>query len=454
MEKPAPLVTARFVTARCAAALAVVLAAALPARAADVLYVKAGRLILDATKPPVPNGALVITDGTITAAGADVRPPAGARAIDLGALTVMPSLVDAHTHLNGGPPGYIPGQPMRLTSPAYAALKAQKNVDRALRLGVAAMRVLGTTDFLDVAIRNAIDDGTIPGPHLVPAGHPLSIVGGHNEFAPLPYTLPLADLYTPLNGYVGSPADAEQAVQLQIKYGAGVIKLAASGGVGSPLDAPADQNLTLAEMQAAVEQAHMHHMKVAAHAESLDAIMSAMRAGVDSIEHGSDLNQEAVDYMKAHHVVLVPTVHIVGASINAKPGPPGTFGSSPYSRFKAKQLLARHMASFALALRNGVSIAAGSDDSYGQDSTGIIAELVTDVERGMDARLAVQTATLNGAALLGLPALGALGPGMEGDFIAVEGDPLADIHALEKVRMVVFKGRIVTDAVSKKTTSQ
>jgi imidazolonepropionase-like amidohydrolase len=441
----------RLFPALCAAAL--VCALAVPAQAADVLYVKAGRLILDASKPPVSPGALVITDGTITAAGADVPPPAGARTIDLGNLTVMPSLLDAHTHLGGGPPGNIPGQPQRLTSPAYAALKAQKNVDRALRLGVAAMRVLGTSDFLDVAIRNAIDDGTIPGPHVIPAAHPLSIEGGHDDFAPLPYSLPMTDLYTPLHGYVGSPADAEKAVQLQIKYGAGVIKLMASGGVGSPLDSPADQNLSLEEMRVAVEQAHMHHLKVAAHAESLDAIMSAMRAGVDSIEHGSDLNQDAIDYMKAHHVVLVPTVHVAIETATAKPGPPGTFGASAYSQFKAKQLQSKHEASFALALKNGVAMAGGSDNSYGPTSTGIIEELVSDVEHGMTPQLAIRTATLNGAALLGLPSLGAIAPGMEGDFIAVDGDPLTDIHALEQVRMVVFKGKIVTDKIGKGTSN-
>ncbi|MGE5243945.1 MAG: amidohydrolase family protein [Betaproteobacteria bacterium] len=444
----------RLLAAPCALALALALVPAAPAGAADVLYVKAGRLILDATKPPLAPGVLVITDGRITAAGgADIQPPAGARRIDLGTLTVMPSLVDAHTHLGGGPPGNVPGQPLRLTSPAYAALKAQKNVDHALRLGVAAMRVLGTTDFLDVAIRNAVDDGTIPGPHIVPAAHPLSVEGGHDDFAPQPYTLRLADLYTPLHGYVGSPADAEKAVQLQIKYGATVIKLMASGGVGSPLDSPADQNLTLEEMQAAVQQAHMHHLKVAAHAESLDAIMNAMRAGVDSIEHGSDLNQDAVDYMKAHHVVLVPTVHVAltfaAETRQARPGEPG--GSS-YSQFKGRALAEKHAASFALALKNGVTMAAGSDNSYGADSTGIIAELVSDVEHGMTARQAIETATLNGAALLGIPTLGALEPGMEGDFLAVNGDPLNDIHALQKVEMVVYKGRVVTDETSKKTS--
>lgn len=416
------------------------------AAAADVLYVKAAHLILDPSQPAIGPAALVITDGIVTAAGSNVVMPAGARVLDLGNLTVMPSLVDAHTHLAGGAPKPHAGQPMPLATPAYAALQAQKSVASALSLGVAAMRVLGTSDFLDVAIGNAIDDGVIPGPHIIPAAHPLSIVGGHDDFNPMPYTLDLGDLYTPLHGYVGSPDDAEKAVQLQIKYGARVIKLMASGGVGSPLDSPADENLTLDEMRRAVTQAHMHHLKAAAHAESLQAIMDAMRAGVDSIEHGSDLDQEAVDYMKSHNIVLVPTVHVAIETAAEMPkAAPGTFGASAYSQYKAKQLAAKHATSFALALKSGVTMAAGSDNAYTPGSTGVFAELVADVEHGMTPRQALVSATLNGAALVGLDKLGRLTPGMEGDLIATDGDPLTDIHALEKVRVVVFKGKIVTD---------
>ena len=431
---------------RFSTALNVVLfCAAATANAADVLFVKAAHVIVDAEKPPVSPGAIVITDGVVTAAGANVAAPAGAKQIDLGNLTLMPSLVDAHTHLGGGGPVPQPGMPQPLTSPSYAALRAQKNVESALKLGVAAMRVLGTADFLDVAIQQAIDDGSIPGPHVIPAAHPLSIIGGHDDFAPLPYTLDVVGLYTPLHGYVSSPADAERAVQLQIKYGARVIKLMASGGVGSPLDSPADANLTVEEMRVAVEQAHMHHLKAAAHAENLQSIMDAMHAGVDSIEHGSELNQEAVDYMKSHNIVLVPTVRVALTTATEPPGAPGTFGASKYSQFKAKQLTEKHVKSFALALKSGVIMAAGSDNSYPPNSTGIFAELVADVEHGMSPKQAIQSATLRSAALLGLDKLGSLAPGMEGDFIAVDCDPLADIHAIERVRLVVFKGKVVTD---------
>jgi imidazolonepropionase-like amidohydrolase len=433
-------------TCRISMLLAMAALCAGPARAADVLYVKAAHLIVDASQAPISPGAIVITDGIITAAGGSVTPPPGARQIDLGGLTIMPSLIDAHTHLAGGAPTPQPGQPTPLATPAYAALRAQKSVASALTLGVAAMRVLGTNDFLDVAIRNAIDDGVIPGPHLIPAAHPLSISDGHDDFAPLPYTMDVRDLYTPLHGYVSSAADAEKAAQLQIKFGARVIKLMASGGVGSPLDSPGDENLTLDEMRAAVQQAHMHHLKAAAHAESLQAIMDAMRAGVDSIEHGSDLNQEALEYMKSHNIVLVPTVHVAIATANeTRRAAPGTFGASAYSQFKAKALMAKHEASFALALKSGVTMAAGSDNAYTPGSTGILAELVSDVEHGMSPRQALVSATLHGAALLGFDTLGTLASGMEGDFIATDGDPLTDIHAIERVRLVVFKGKIISD---------
>jgi imidazolonepropionase-like amidohydrolase len=419
-----------------------------PAFAADVLYVKAAHVIVDPSQPAISPGALVITDGIVTAVGGAVAAPAGARQLDLGPLTVMPSFVDAHTHLAGGAPRAQPGEPTPLATPAYAALAAQRSVASALSLGVAAMRVLGTTDFLDVAIRNAIDDGLIPGPHIVPAAHPLSIIGGHDDFSPQPYHLAPRDLYTPLYGYVASPADAEKAVQLQIKFGARVIKLMASGGVGSPLDSPADQNLTLDEMRAAVQQAHMHHIKVAAHAENLQAVMEAMRAGVDSIEHGSELNQEALEYMKSHNIVLVPTVNAAAGAavpVNAPPPPPGTFGASAYSRFKSQQLGPLHLASFALALKSGVSIAGGSDNAYSPGSTGIIAELLACVAHGMPPKQAIVSATINSAALVGLAKLGRLSSAMEGDFVAMDGDPTADIHAIEKIRVVVFRGRIIVD---------
>ncbi len=408
---------------------------AYPACFGEVLYIKAGRLIVDASQPPIASGAVLIVDGTITASGANITPPAGARQIDLSAFTVMPALLDAHIHLGGGA-----GRESEIPSPALAALNAAPGMAYALQAGIAAVRVLGCADFVDVALRNAIDAGTIPGPHVLPAGHALSIIGGHGDRMLLPYTVSLSDFYTPLNGFVSSPADAEKAVQLQIKYGARVIKLLASGGVGSPLDFPGDANLSFEEMRVACEQAHMHHLKVAAHAENLRSILDAMKAGVDSIEHGSELDQEAVDYMKAHHVIFVPTLNVVDTYETARASAPEV------SKMKARNLAKSHFASFALALKNNVTMAAGSDNGYRPGAATVYDELITDVKYGMEPRKALQAATTEAAALLGFNKLGSLAPGMEGDLVAVEGDPLADIQAVKRVRLVVFEGRIIKDS--------
>jgi imidazolonepropionase-like amidohydrolase len=288
-------------------------------------------------------------------------------------------------------------------------------------------------------MRQAIEDGTIPGPHIIPAAHALTIPGGHGDRFALPYTMQMTDVYTPLNGFVSSPADAERAVQLQVKYGAKVIKLAASGGVGSLLDSPTDEHLSLEEMRAAVEQAHMHHLKVAAHAENLRAIMDAMNAGVDSIEHGSELTPEAVELMKSRGVTLVPTLNVVDTF--------QTFGERQHlpevMMAKARNLAKTHFASFQLALKSGATMAAGSDTFYNPGGTTVLDELVTEVKYGMTPKQALESGTIGGAALLGLDKLGKLTVGMEGDLIAVEGNPLADIHALERVRMVIYKGAVV-----------
>ena len=403
-----------------------------PILSAEVLYIKTGKLIVDATQPAIVQGALVITDGTVTAAGANLMIPAGARQIDLSTYTVLPSILDAHCHL-------WTGGLLDTPSPGYSALKAAQAVRYAVESGVSALRVLGSADFVDVAMRQGIEDGTIPGPHIIPAAHALTIPGGHGDHFTLPYSLPLNEEYTPLNGFVSSPADAERAVQLQIKYGAKVIKLLASGGVGSPLDYPTDEHLSPEEMRVAIAEAHMHHMKVAAHAENLQTILDALNAGVDSIEHGSELNQEAIDSIRSHNATLVPTVNVVDTF--------QTFGERQHlpevMMTKARNLAKSHFASFQLALKNGTRMAAGSDTFYNPGGATVLDELMTEVKYGMTPKQALESGTIVGAQLLGLEKLGKLAPGMEGDIIAVEGDPLSDIHALSRVRFVMFKGAIL-----------
>lgn len=400
-----------------------------------VVYVRCGKLIFDAEKPPISPAGIVITDGKVTAVGKDVAAPAGAEQIDLSAYTVLPGFVDAHIHIWSGAFGQPVSEPL-------AALRGSKAMSYALSSGVVGARVMATLGFIDVALKDAIEEGIIAGPHLVPASHPISIPGGHGDFYAQPPYLPMDDFYTPLHGFVNSPADAEKAVHLQLKYGARVIKVMASGGVLSPLDSPTSEQLTLDELRVAVQQAHMAHVKVGSHAENLRSIRNSIEAGVDSIEHGSELDQGALDAMKARGIVLVPTVFVVEESVAS-----GQKLHMPdYVITKVNALAKTHFPSFQLALRSGVTIAAGSDHSYGPGTGTVRDEMISEVKYGMTPQQALISGTKTSAALLGLDQLGTVEAGKEGDLVAVEGDPLSDIHALEKVRAVVFQGRSVTPA--------
>jgi imidazolonepropionase-like amidohydrolase len=399
------------------------------------MYVRCGKLIYDTEKPPLEHAAVVMADGKITDVGVDLPVPAGAQQLDFSAYTVIPGLVDAHTHIWTGPRSANP-------APTLAALRGARAVAYALHSGVTAMRILGSYDFVDVGLKAAIDEGTIPGPHIIPAGHALSIPAGHGDPLTFPSNFDLDQFYTPLNGFISSPADAEKAVHLQIKYGAKVIKILASGGVGSPLDSPTAEQLSPDEMRVVVEQAHMAHLKVAAHDENLKTILDALHAGVDSIEHGSELNQEACDFMKSHGVYLVPTVYIVdNILIN------GEKDHLPdYMIRKAHELAEKHFASFKLALASGVTMAAGSDMPYEPGKGTVLDEIVTEVKYGMNPQQALTAATKRGAALLGIDNIGVIAQGMEADLVALDGDPLKDISAVKRIKAVVHMGEVVPPA--------
>ncbi|MGH9393815.1 MAG: amidohydrolase family protein [Terriglobales bacterium] len=397
------------------------------------LLVKAGTLIVDASQPAVAGGEVLIEAGRITAVGTGLAAPAGVRVLDLSGETVMPSLLDAHTHLATGARG---GQP----SDALAALLATADVGYALHSGVAAMRVLGTGGFIDVALGQAIDQGVIAGPHMVPAAHALSIPGGHGDFLTLPPSMPLERYYTPMNGFINSVADAEQAVHLQVKYGAKVIKIMASGGVLSPSDLFTSEQLTPEEMAKIVEVAHGDNLKVAAHDENLKAIVDAIHAGVDSIEHGSDMDAAALEYMKAHNQVYDATIYVVDNILDN-----GEKMHMPaFSLEKARELSVKHFASFKMALRSGVTMGAGSDQSYGPGTGTIYNEVVSEVAHGATPQQALADATLHNAALLGLPQLGRLAVGAEGDLVAMASNPLEDIHAVSHLDAVVYRGQLVS----------
>ncbi|HEY0264324.1 MAG TPA: amidohydrolase family protein [Granulicella sp.] len=402
---------------------------------AKTLYVRAGKLMTSAAEPLKGPMTMVVTDGKITAIGASLPVPAGAQEVDLSGYTVVPGFIDSHIHLNtAGPAG---GE----ANPSYGlqTLRAQRNMEYALKSGIVGVRVLGTDGFIDVALADAVDEGTVMGPHMLPAGHPMSIPAGHSDHFTYPSTINLDAFYTPLQGFINSPADAEKAVHLQIKYGAKVIKIMASGGVGSPLDSPTAEQLSPEEMKVIVEQAHMAHVKVSAHDENTKTILDALHAGVDSIEHASELNQEAVDYMKAHHVWWDPTVFVVDNIVQG-----GDHGPAHRIR-KGKELAANHFASFKLGLKNGMAsqMCAGSDMSYAPGTGTVLDEMITMVKFGATPQQALVAATINSAALAGWSDMGTLEVGKEASFVALDGDPTADIAAVKKTKAVVFKGKVI-----------
>ncbi len=414
----------------CVASFAACVAMAAP----KVVYVKCGKLIFDAEKAPIANAEVIITDGKVTAVGTSLAVPEGAEVVDLSNYTVLPGLVDAHIHIWSGPP-------FSVVSDGVAALRGQKAMAYALGSGVAAVRVLGTTDFLDVALRDAIDEETIPGPHMIPAGHAISIPAGHGDHFTYPPNVPLDDWYTPLHGFINSPADAEKAVHLQLKYGARVIKVLASGGVLSPLDSPDAVQVSPEELKQIVETAHGLRVKVAAHVENREAVMDAIVAGVDSIEHGPGADAECFRLMKEKHTVYVPTTFVVDNILMH-----GVEMHEPdYVMRKARELSERHFASYKLGLQMGMYMAAGSDQQYAPGGGTVRDEAITMVKYGATPQVALTAATKHSAELLGLDAmLGTVAVGKEGDLVAVEGDPLSDIHALERVRAVIYQGKSVT----------
>ncbi|HEV2342184.1 MAG TPA: amidohydrolase family protein [Candidatus Acidoferrales bacterium] len=401
----------------------------------NTTFVRCGTLITDATQPAIANGDVIITDGKVTAVGAGLKAPGGAETQDLSKYTCMPGLVDAHIHLWSGPRGQYP-------SLLLGTLRAAKGMAYALDSGVVAARVLGTNGFMDVALQRAIDEGTIPGPHLIPAAHAISIPGGHGDFYDFPPDLTPENYYTPENGFINSPADAEAAVHWQLKYGAKVIKILASGGVLSPIDSPLAEQVSPEELKVIVEQAHAAHVKVAAHDENLPTIWAALRAGVDSIEHGAGLDDEAAKYMKEHGIYLTPTLYI--ASNIVENG--ARLHMPEYAIRKANLIWQGELAGFKAGLKEGVKIAAGSDQSYEPGKGTVRDEIMALARFGGTPREALTWGTRGSADLLGLDDLGTLAVGKEGDIVATEGNPLDDIKALEKVRAVIFKGESVPAA--------
>ncbi|MCS5498285.1 amidohydrolase family protein [Cnuibacter physcomitrellae] len=387
----------------------------------------------------------IVTDGRrIAAIGprATTEVPSGARIVDGAGLTVIPGLIDAHVHLsmNSDESTVKPVLPyLGQTTPQEMALHAQRNASRALAAGFTTLRVMGNRDAGERAYRDFIERGLAIGPRLVITPWWISMTNGHGDlFYPSYFGRRELDTADGVDG-------VRRMVRILAREGADFIKVMASGGLLSAGDKASWRNYTVAELSAIVDEAHSFDMKVAAHATGLAGIRNSLEAGVDSIEHGTYLEQDEVDRMVEQGTVLVPTLS-VGTWLQES-GP--EFGISPENMEKVRAAGGRAIDSFRMAHEAGVTIVAGTDSGdhacpFGQNAR----ELELYVQNGMTSAEALEAATLHAAELLGLGGeVGVLAPGARADLVIVDGDPLADITVLRtpgRIRTVIKDGADVS----------
>lgn len=395
-----------------------------------VVAIRAGRLI-DAVNGQVQqNMTIVVRGNRIEAVGRDVRVPSGAETTDLSRHTVMPGFMDMHTHLTSAGSADAFRQ-----WPGYAAIIGVANARKTLLAGFTTVRNIGGREWADVALRDAINRGLVPGPRMFTAGYSLGTTGGHcdqNGFRPdLVAVEPGVE-----QGKFNSPDQARAATNYMIKYGADVIKFCATGGVLSEGDAVGVQQPTFAEMKAIVEAANLAERRVAAHAHGTDGIKAAIRAGVASIEHGSMLDEEAIGLFKERGTYLVPTMM---AFENVKErAENGQLRGGPAS--KALEIYPHYRASVVKAIEAGVPIAFGTDAGVYPHGTNAD-EFRLLVQGGLSPAQAILAATREAAKLLGrAKELGTVEPGKFADLVAVRGNPLDDINLLKRIDFVMKDG--------------
>ncbi len=408
-----------------------------PTQATTVL--RAARLIDGSGSAPIANGVVVVRGDRIVAAGAAsaVTIPAGARIIDLGDATLMPGFVDAHTHLMGrtlNNPGKA-GEDTR-DFPGVSAIFGAENARRTLMAGFTTVRNVGSARFEDVGLRQAINEGVVPGPRMQTAAHSLGITGGHcdeNGYKPGMFD---GGIQT---GIADGPDQVRAAVRYQVKYGADVIKTCATGGVLSEGDAVGVPQYTYEELKAMVDEAAKLERKVAAHAHGAEGIKIAVRAGVASIEHGSFLDVEGARMMRERGTFLVPTL-MAGETVELA-ARAGTLTGLRGEKALAAAAAMRNMIKIAKA--NGVPVAFGTDAGVGEHGDNA-REFELLVEWGGFTPLeAITTATSSAAKLLGWEdRVGTLTAGKFADVIAVPGDASRDIKLLKKPSFVM-KGGVV-----------
>jgi imidazolonepropionase-like amidohydrolase len=418
-----------------------VVALALAAGAhAETYAIQAGHLIVDAAQPERGPSTVIVENARIVRIDNGFTAPAGATVIDERARTVMPGMTDAHVHLTGtsGEPWY--NQYTKKYSVPYEATVGLTHALEMARGGFTTVRDLGGDTSAVIAVRDAVAEGRFPGPRIKVAGQPLSIIGGHADPATgLPPELAAAIYEADLAPSVCTgPEECQKVVRQLAAAGVDWIKIMATGGVLDPGTRGLEQHFTDEEMKAICDMAHFMGLKVAAHAHGTKGIDAAVRAGVDSIEHGTFIDEQGAKDMKARGTYYVPTL----LAFNGAASLIGTGKLPPSSEAKARQAFVAWGKGLNLAYRNGVKIALGTDSAVAPhtDANKELALMVT--KGGMSPRDALIAATKGGPDLMNLSAeTGTLDPGKSADLIAVEGDPLVDPTAVQRVDYVMVEGR-------------
>jgi imidazolonepropionase-like amidohydrolase len=404
----------------------------------QTVIVRAGRLFDPQAGRMLDRPVIVIVGNKINSVS-NGNPPSisGATLIDLGDATLLPGLIDVHTHLtfDAGSGGY---ESLGISTPR-AALIGAKNARLTLLAGFTTVRNVGAEGYADVALRDAINAGDVIGPRMQVSGPPLGITGGHCDNSLLPF-----EFHHSAEGVADGPEEVMHRVREVIKYGADVVKFCASGGVFSKGDNPLLEQYSPEEMRVLVEESHRLGRKVATHAHSAISIKDAVRAGVDSIEHGIFLDDEGIALMKEHHTFLVPTSYPLFWFEEHAP----QMRLPPWVMEKSAIIIPAAKKNMAKAFRAGVRVALGTDAGvypHGQNG----GEFWSMVELGLTPTQALQSGTVNAAELMGwTDRIGVIREGMFADMVAVKGDPLSDIRLLQRVQFVMKDGVVYKNEIS------